>query len=90
MGCKSALATWRPVTYLLDPADVKGRETFRVLKSNEMLRYRTARLVLQAWGRMQRRELAAAEWIASENPLGFVVRTEAQKAAWDWFHSSLR
>jgi hypothetical protein len=52
--------------YILDPADVKGpdypSETFRVLKTNEIRRfgeYRTARLVLQAWDRMERGELAA-------------------------------
>jgi hypothetical protein len=46
--------------YVLDPADVKGpdypSETFRVLKKNEIARfgeYRTARLVLQAWDRME-------------------------------------
>jgi hypothetical protein len=54
--------------YILDPSDVMGAdypsETFRVLKSNEIRRfgeYRTARLVLQAWDRMERGELAAAE-----------------------------
>jgi hypothetical protein len=54
--------------YILDPADVKGpdypSETFRVLKKNEIAKYgeyRTARLVLQAWDRMERGELAAAE-----------------------------
>jgi hypothetical protein len=53
--------------YILDPADVKGAdypyETFRVLKKNEIAKYgeyRTARLVLQAWDRMERGELAAA------------------------------
>ena len=52
--------------YILDPADVKGddypSETFRVLKANEIRRfgeYRTARLMLQAWDRMERGELAA-------------------------------
>ena len=46
--------------YILDPADVKGpgypSETFRVLKQKEIRRYgeyRTARLVLQAWDRME-------------------------------------
>lgn len=50
--------------YILDPADVKGdaypSETFRVLKTNETRRfseYRTARLVLQAWDRMERGEI---------------------------------
>ena len=45
--------------YVVDPADVKGpdypSETFRVLKTNEIARfreYRTARLVLQAWDRL--------------------------------------
>jgi hypothetical protein len=52
--------------YILDPADVKGpdypSETFRVLKKNEIARfgeYRTARLVLGAWNRLERGELAA-------------------------------
>ena len=46
--------------YILDPADVNGpgypSETFRVLKEKEIRRYgeyRTARLVLQAWDRME-------------------------------------
>ena len=54
--------------YILDPADVRGpdypSETFRVLKKNEIAKYgeyRTARLVLQAWDRMERGELAAAK-----------------------------
>jgi len=52
--------------YILDPADVKGAdypsETFRVLKTNEIRRYgeyRTARLVLQAWDRLESGGLAA-------------------------------
>jgi hypothetical protein len=52
--------------YILDPADVKGAdypsETFRVLKTNEIRRfgeYRSARLVLQAWDRLHKGELAA-------------------------------
>jgi len=46
--------------YILDPADVKGNdypsESFRVLKNNEIRNfgeYRTARLVLQAWDRLE-------------------------------------
>jgi hypothetical protein len=46
--------------YILDPADVKGpdypSETFRVLKEKEIRRhgeYRTRRLVLAAWDRME-------------------------------------
>jgi Eco57I restriction-modification methylase len=49
--------------YILDPTDVKGAdypsETFRGLKHNEMNRYgeyRTGRLVLEAWDRMDRGE----------------------------------
>jgi hypothetical protein len=49
--------------YILDPADVMGAdypsETFRVLKHNEMRefgQYRTAKLVLDAWDRMERGE----------------------------------
>jgi Eco57I restriction-modification methylase len=46
--------------YILDPADIMGpnypSETFRVLKENELAQfreYRTQRLVLQAWDRLQ-------------------------------------
>ena len=46
--------------YILDPADVKGEddpsETFRVLKEKEIRHhgeYRTRRLVLSAWDRME-------------------------------------
>lgn len=46
--------------YILDPAEVKGAgypsETFRVLKEKEIRafgEYRTARLVLAAWDRME-------------------------------------
>ena len=51
--------------YILDPADVMGpeypSETFRGLKNNEVRKYgeyRTARLVLDAWDRLERGELA--------------------------------
>ncbi len=50
--------------YVLDPEDAMGpgypSETFRVLKTNEIRRfgeYRTARLVLDAWDRIERGEL---------------------------------
>lgn len=50
--------------YILDPADVMGQdypsETFRVLKINEIRQYgeyRTRRLVLDAWDRMEQGEL---------------------------------
>jgi hypothetical protein len=52
--------------YILDPADVMGpaypSETFRVLKNNEMARYReyrTARLVLAAWDAQEAQAAAA-------------------------------
>jgi hypothetical protein len=54
--------------YILDPADVMGpdypSETFRVLQKNEIRsygEYRTRRLVLEAWDRMERGELPAPE-----------------------------
>lgn len=50
--------------YILDPADVMGEdypsETFRVLKNNEMKKYgeyRTRRLVLEAWDRLEAGDL---------------------------------
>lgn len=50
--------------YILDPADVLGEdypsETFRVLKNNELKEfgeYRTRRLVLEAWDKLERGEL---------------------------------
>jgi hypothetical protein len=50
--------------YILDPKDAMGAgypsETFRVLKNNDIRRYgeyRTARLVLDAWDRMERGEI---------------------------------
>lgn len=50
--------------YILDPADVYGSdypsETFRVLKNNDIAKYgeyRTAKLVLDAWDRLERGEL---------------------------------
>ena len=54
--------------YILDPADVMGpdypSETFRVLKNSEIKlygEYRTRRLVLDVWDRMERGELPAPE-----------------------------
>lgn len=50
----------KELRYILDPADVKGpdypSETFRVLKDKEIRKhgeYRTRRLVLEAWDRME-------------------------------------
>jgi hypothetical protein len=52
--------TEEELRYILDPADVYGEdfpgETFRVLKEKEIKEYgeyRTRRLVLEAWGRME-------------------------------------
>lgn len=61
--------TGNEVRYMLDPADVKGpeypSETFRVLKEKEIRHhgeYRTGRLVLAAWDRMEANgEFAAME-----------------------------
>jgi hypothetical protein len=54
--------------YILDPADVMGpdypSETFRVLKNSEIKRYgeyRTRRLVLEAWDRMEAGDLPAPQ-----------------------------
>ena len=51
--------------YVLDPADVMGEdypsETFRVLKNkeiNEFGEYRTRRLVLEAWDKLEQGDLA--------------------------------
>jgi hypothetical protein len=53
--------------YILDPADVMGEdypsETFRVLKNNEMKKfgeYRTRRLVLDTWDRMEAGDLKSS------------------------------
>jgi len=56
--------TRHELRYILDPSDVLGddypSETFRVLKNNEMKKfgeYRTRRLVLEAWDRMEAGDL---------------------------------
>ena len=53
--------------YILDPADVYGKdfpsETFRVLKNKEIRKfgeYRTRRLVLEAWDRLEKNQPQAA------------------------------
>ena len=58
--------TEEELRYILDPVDVYGEdfpgETFRVLKEKETRQYgeyRTRRLVLEAWKRMQRGERGA-------------------------------
>lgn len=57
--------TEEELRYILDPAQVAGEdypsETFRVLKNNEQRdfgKYRTQRLVLEAWDKLQRGTLA--------------------------------
>ncbi len=57
--------TEEELRYILDPADVMGddypSETFRVLKEKEIREYgeyRTRRLVLEAWGKLETGELA--------------------------------
>jgi hypothetical protein len=58
-----ATLTCEELRYTLDPADVMGEdypsETFRLLKNREIRdfgEYRTRRLVLEAWGRLERGE----------------------------------
>ncbi len=77
--------------YILDPADVYGEdypsETFRVLKNNEIKQfgeYRTARLVLEAWDRLERGELAVpspAIRVAPQRPTA-VDLTDLSDGAW--------
>jgi hypothetical protein len=65
--------------YILDPEDAMGvgypSETFRVLKASEIRRYgeyRTARLVLDAWDRMERGEvqdIAAPAVVTATRPV---------------------
>jgi hypothetical protein len=54
--------------YILDPEDIYGKEfpgeTFRVLKNKEMNKYgeyRTKRLVMEAWDRLEREEVMMSE-----------------------------
>ncbi|WP_051295409.1 Eco57I restriction-modification methylase domain-containing protein [Azonexus hydrophilus] len=62
--------------YILDPADVMGEdypsETFRVLKNNEMREfgeYRTRRLVLEAWDRLEAESCQPSVSVLSEQGL---------------------
>jgi len=57
--------TEEELRYILDPSDIMGEdypsETFRVLKNRELKEfgeYRTQRLVLEAWGKLETGELA--------------------------------
>jgi hypothetical protein len=62
--------------YILDPADVMGEdypsETFRVLKNNEMREfgeYRTRRLMLEAWDRLEAESSQLSVSVLSEQGL---------------------
>ena len=81
--------------YILDPADVKGpdypSETFRVLKEKEIRHhgeYRTRRLVLEAWDRMQQDGTFAALGMAEtvdgtmQQPIQLPPLEQLPDAAW--------
>ncbi|WP_192384284.1 Eco57I restriction-modification methylase domain-containing protein [Mesorhizobium silamurunense] len=84
--------------YILDPTDVKGAdypsETFRVLKEKEIRQhgfYRTQRLVLAAWDRMEAdgtfRELGLADVrMADHVPISIQLPPldSLRNAAWSW------
>lgn len=62
--CRANSLNRDELRYILDPADVRGddypSETFRVLKNNELRlfgEYRTRRLLLEAWDKLERGEL---------------------------------
>jgi hypothetical protein len=71
--------------YILDPADVMGEhypsETFRVLKNKEIKafgEYRTQRLVLEAWDRLEQRSVSTIL-------AGIVFDPDAEPdGAWTW------
>ena len=74
--------------YILDPADVKGEdypsETFRVLKNNEVKRYgeyRTRRLVLEAWDRLEKGELLDNRMPMAAPPV-FIDPATLPNSAW--------
>ncbi|MFM0549660.1 N-6 DNA methylase [Paraburkholderia sediminicola] len=75
--------------YVLDPCDVMGddypSETFRVLKNSEIREfgeYRTRRLVLEAWDRLESGELASELMQTSGAPVVYselgVIRNETE------------
>jgi hypothetical protein len=81
--------------YILDPADLLGEdypsETFRVLKKNEINKYgkyRTQRLVLEAWDRQAAGDLPASELdripqiLAALPPVQEVNYAELPDGAW--------
>lgn len=87
--------TEEELRYILDPADVMGddypSETFRVLKNKELKEfgeYRTQRLVLEAWGRLEQASPAIIPQAQPARPstpfrtyaVGYTPATEAE----DW------
>jgi hypothetical protein len=88
--------TREDLRYILDPADVKGpeypSETFRVLKEKEIRQhgeYRTRRLVLDAWDRMEQEGTFAA--LGMEDATSVAVQTiqlppleQFGDAVWAW------
>ncbi|MDW9830296.1 N-6 DNA methylase [Sinorhizobium meliloti] len=79
--------------YILDPADVKGpdypSETFRVLKEKEIRQhgeYRTRRLVLEAWDRMEQEGTFAALGMAdaAAQPIQLLSLGQFPDAVWAW------
>lgn len=79
--------------YILDPADVKGEdypsETFRVLKEKEIKQFgefRTRRLVLEAWDRMEADgtfvELGLTETAPASQPIQLPPLEQLPDAAW--------
>jgi len=82
--------------YILDPADVRGpdypSETFRVLKEKEIRQhgeYRTRRLVLEAWDRMEQDGTFAALGMsptipAAARPIELPSLGQLPDAVWAW------
>ncbi|HVZ07889.1 Eco57I restriction-modification methylase domain-containing protein [Rhodopila sp.] len=75
--------------YVLDPAQVKGgdypSETFRVLKEKEVRlygEYRTGRLVMEAWKRMEAERPSDALPVPVELP----SLEDVSNGAWAWTH----
>ena len=85
--------------YILDPADVKGAdypsETFRVLKEKEIKQhgeYRTRRLVLEAWDRMEADgtfaalALGGADAAVTTRPIRLPSLGQIPDGVWAWAH----
>ncbi|KQR77610.1 Eco57I restriction-modification methylase domain-containing protein [Rhizobium sp. Leaf341] len=88
------------LSYILDPAVAKGpdypSETFRVLKEKEIRQhdeYRTGRLVLEAWDRMQQEGTFAALGMvdpisAAAQPIELPSLGQLPDAVWAWSQAS--